>query len=47
MDQYLIKDFVSMSMDKYGSNVAEKAIIYAGPSWRKRLWEEEVSISER
>ena len=36
-----------MSMDKYGSNVAEKAIIYAGPQWRLKLWEEEVSISER
>ena len=36
-----------MSMDKYGSNVAEKAIIYAGPLWRLKLWEEEVSISER
>ena len=46
MDNYLIKDFVSMSMDKYGSNVAEKCIIYGGPQWRKRLWEEEVSISE-
>ncbi|CAD8081060.1 unnamed protein product [Paramecium sonneborni] len=46
MDQYLIKDFISMSMDKYGSNVAEKAIIYAGPQWRLKLWEEEVSISE-
>jgi pumilio RNA-binding family len=31
MDQYLIKDFISMSMDKFGSNVAEKAIVYAGP----------------
>lgn len=47
MDHYLIKDFVSMSMDKYGSNVAEKAIVYSGTSWRQRLWEEEVSISER
>ncbi|CAD8173190.1 unnamed protein product [Paramecium octaurelia] len=46
MDQYLIKDFISMSMDKYGSNVAEKAIIYAGPQWRLKLWEDEVSISE-
>ncbi|CAD8185117.1 unnamed protein product [Paramecium pentaurelia] len=46
MDQYLIKDFISMSLDKYGSNVAEKAIIYAGPQWRLKLWEEEVSISE-
>lgn len=31
MDTYLIKDFAAMAMDKYGSNVAEKAIIYAGP----------------
>ncbi|CAK73073.1 unnamed protein product (macronuclear) [Paramecium tetraurelia] len=46
IDQYLIKDFISMSLDKYGSNVAEKAIIYAGPQWRLKLWEEEVSISE-
>lgn len=46
MDTFLIKDFISMSMDKYGSNVAEKCIIYGGPVWRKRLWEEEVSISE-
>lgn len=35
-----------MSMDKYGSNVAEKAIVYAGHSWREKLWEEEVSVSE-
>ncbi|CAD8151653.1 unnamed protein product [Paramecium octaurelia] len=46
MDQYLIKDFISMALDKYGSNVAEKTIIYAGPQWRLKLWEEEVSISE-
>lgn len=46
MDFYLIKDFVAMSMDKYGSNVAEKALVYAGPQWRVRLWEEEVGISE-
>ena len=47
MDQYLIKDFISMSMDKYGSNVAEKAIVYAGPQWRIRLWEEEIAKSDR
>ncbi|CAD8206840.1 unnamed protein product [Paramecium pentaurelia] len=46
LNNYLIKDFVSMSLDKYGSNVAEKAIVYAGPQWRQRLWEEEVSVSE-
>ena len=47
MDQFLIKDFTSMSMDKYGSNVAEKAITCAGSTWRTKLWEEEVSISEK
>ncbi|CAD8148796.1 unnamed protein product [Paramecium octaurelia] len=46
LDENLIKDFVSMSMDKYGSNVAEKAIIYSGPQWRQKLWEEEVAVSE-
>ncbi|CAD8113837.1 unnamed protein product [Paramecium sonneborni] len=46
LDNYLIKDFVSMSLDKYGSNVAEKAIVYAYPQWRQKLWEEEVSVSE-
>ncbi|CAD8117907.1 unnamed protein product [Paramecium sonneborni] len=46
LDNYLIKDFISMSLDKYGSNVAEKAIVYAGSQWRQKLWEEEVSISE-
>ncbi|CAD8200207.1 unnamed protein product [Paramecium octaurelia] len=46
LDDFLIKDFVSMSMDKYGSNVAEKAIVYAGQQWRQKLWEEEVSVSE-
>ncbi|CAD8155043.1 unnamed protein product [Paramecium pentaurelia] len=46
LDKYLIKDFVQMSVDKYGSNVAEKAIIYSGPKWRQKLWEEEVSVSE-
>ncbi|CAD8089263.1 unnamed protein product [Paramecium sonneborni] len=46
LEQYLIKDFVSMSMDKYGSNVAEKAIIHSGPQWRQKLWEEEVAVSE-
>ncbi|CAK75330.1 unnamed protein product (macronuclear) [Paramecium tetraurelia] len=45
MDQYLIKDFIPMSMDKYGSNVAEKAIVYGGSQWRTRLWEE-VTVSE-
>ena len=35
-----------MSMDKYGSNVAEKAIVYGGSLWRTKLWEE-VTISER
>ncbi|CAD8139474.1 unnamed protein product [Paramecium octaurelia] len=45
MDQYLIQDFMPMSMDKYGSNVAEKVIVYGGSQWRTRLWEQ-VSISE-
>ncbi|CAK59869.1 unnamed protein product (macronuclear) [Paramecium tetraurelia] len=46
LNNYLIKDFVAMSLDKYGSNVAEKAIVYAGTQWRQKLWEEEVSVSE-
>ncbi|CAD8194246.1 unnamed protein product [Paramecium pentaurelia] len=46
LNNYIIKDFVSMSMDKYGSNVADKAIVHGGNQWRLKLWEEEVSVSE-
>ena len=36
-----------MSMDKYGSNVTEKAIIFGGLQWRSTVWEEEISIADQ
>lgn len=47
LDQCLLKDFVAMSMDKYGSNVTEKAVIFGGTDWRSRVWADEISIAEQ
>ena len=47
LDQCLLKDFVAMSMDKYGSNVTEKAVIFGGTDWRSRVWTDEISIAEQ
>lgn len=36
-----------MSMDKYGSNVTEKAVIFGGTDWRTKVWDDEISIAEQ
>jgi hypothetical protein len=33
-----MKHFVDLSLDKYGSNVAEKSFIFADEAFRKRIW---------
>jgi hypothetical protein len=34
-------------MDKYGSNIAEKSIVYGTNEFRLRIWRDKISITER
>jgi pumilio RNA-binding family len=47
LNDFIYDDFVSMAMDKYGSNIAEKSIVYGTNEFRYRIWTDKISITER
>jgi len=37
-EEIILKHFVELSQDKYGSNVAEKAVLFSDTDYRRKLW---------